>query len=123
MAEILIIDDDNQIRRLISRILRGVGHSVREAENGREGLELFQALQPALVITDIVMPDMESIATIRTMHGEAPAMPILAISGGSSPTYLRAATELGAMAALEKPFAPDQLLDAVNKLLTGVGGG
>jgi len=119
MVEILIIDDESQIRRLISRILRGAGHSVREAENGSEGLRLFEERRPALVVTDIVMPETEGIEMIRTMHRAAPEMPILAVSGGSSPVYLRAATELGAMAALEKPFFPDQLLAAVTKLLAG----
>lgn len=117
VAEILIIDDDSQIRRLISRILRGAGHAVREAENGSEGLRLFEQLRPELVVTDIFMPETEGIQTIRTMHRAAPTMPILAVSGDSGAVFLRAATELGAMAALEKPFSPDQLLGAVTKLL------
>src|SRR5579872_2372438 len=103
MAAILLIDDERQMRRLISRILTGAGHAVHEAANGRLGIELFRQVRPALVITDIVMPDMEGIETIRALRADAPSLPILAISGGSHPVYLRAATELGAMAALEKP--------------------
>lgn len=115
--DILVIDDDPQMRRLLARILRGAGHTVREASNGRRGIELFREAWPALVITDIVMPETEGIETIRELHREAPAIPILAISGVGSPIYLRAATSMGAVASLAKPFEVDQLLAIVAKLL------
>ncbi len=117
MTEILIIDDDMQMRRLISSILQGAGHRVHEASNGRIGLEMFRDVRPALVITDIVMPDHEGIETIRELHREAPALPILAISGAGEPLYLHAATELGAAAMLAKPFGIDDLLTTVARLL------
>jgi DNA-binding response OmpR family regulator len=119
VAEILIIDDDRQMRRLLARVLKRAGYAVHEAENGRIGLEQLRRLRLALVITDIVMPHMEGIETIRAIRREAPATPILAISGGGSPIYLRAATEFGAMATLEKPFNPEDLLGIVGTLLKG----
>jgi len=119
MAEILIIDDDRQMRRLLIRILKGAGHTVREADNGRSGIELFRRQRPALVISDIVMPDMEGIETIQTLRRDGPTVPIIAISGGSGPNYLRMSIELGATAALEKPFAADELLALVEQLLAG----
>jgi twitching motility two-component system response regulator PilH len=118
MAEILVIDDEPQMRRLIARILTGAGHEVHEAENGRDGIGLFHRVHPALVITDIVMPDMEGLEMIRELHQEAPTIPILAISGGGPPVYLRAATGLGATAALAKPFGVAELLSVVERLLT-----
>ena len=63
------------------------------------------------------MPEMEGIETIRALRAEAAALPILAISGGSHPVYLLAATEFGAMASLEKPFTPESLLKVVERLL------
>lgn len=117
MAEILVIDDDPQMRRLLTRILTGAGHTVREAANGKAGIESFRQAQPALVITDIVMPDVEGIELIRELRREAPTIPILAISGSRYPVYLRAATILGATAKLEKPFEKDKLLQAVAELL------
>jgi CheY-like chemotaxis protein len=119
MADVLVIDDDPQIRRLIIRILRGAGHTVREAENGRLGIAEFQREHPALVISDLVMPDMEGIETIRALRSEASEMPIIAISGGGDPVYLRAAVALGATAVLDKPFSADQLLDLVGSLIGG----
>ena len=123
MADILIIDDDPQIRRLISRILRGAGHTVREATDGRSGLELFSQALPTMVITDIVMPDKEGIETIRDLRGKDRSIPILAISGDGAPIYLLAANKLGATATLEKPFGADELLAVVEELLGARPGG
>ena len=72
------------MRRMIARILNGAGHTVHEANNGEKGIELFHQVHPALVITDIVMPDMEGIELTRKLHEEAPTIPILAISGERS---------------------------------------
>jgi DNA-binding NarL/FixJ family response regulator len=65
------------------------------------------------------MPDMEGIETILTLRGEEPEIPIIAISEGSDPVYLRAAGRLGATATQEKPFSPDHLLASVEGLLPG----
>ena len=120
MAEILVIDDEAQMRRLIARILNGAGHTVHQAGNGRDGIALFHRVHPVLVITDIVMPDMEGIEMIRELRQEAPTVPILAISGSGTPLYLRAATTLGATAALAKPFEIAELLTVVGRLLETV---
>lgn len=103
MAKILVIDDDPEVRRLLARVLQGAGHTVHKAENGRKGIELFHRIHPALVITDIVMPDTDGIETIRELRGEASPLPILAISEGSDlHIYLRAAIALGAHGSARK---------------------
>jgi DNA-binding response OmpR family regulator len=117
MADILVIDDEEALRRLIVRILRAEGHAVREAANGREGLRLFREAPPALLITDIVMPDQEGIETIIELRREAPDFPILAISGGGEGIYLRMAAGVGATETLAKPFGADELVAAVERLL------
>ncbi len=117
MADILVIDDDPQMRRLLVRILTRAGHSVREAANGTVGLTLFHQARPALIITDIVMPDGEGIETIRSVRLEDTTLPIIAISGANSALYLSAAGRLGATASLSKPFAPDELVAKVEELL------
>jgi DNA-binding response OmpR family regulator len=116
MAIILIIDDELPMRRLLTRALNDAGHTVYDAPDGGVGLQLFRDVGPALVITDIVMPDVEGIEMIRKVRGDDQHVPILAISG-SDPIYLHFATELGATAALRKPFAVDQLLTTVDALL------
>jgi DNA-binding response OmpR family regulator len=118
MADILVIDDEQQMRRLIARVLKRYDHVVHEATDGKQGIALFKQLLPALVISDIVMPDGEGIETIREIRRLAPNVPILAISGGIARSlYLRSATGLGATASLAKPFDNDELLAAVADLL------
>jgi DNA-binding response OmpR family regulator len=118
MAKILIIDDDPQICRLISRILSAEGHHVTVTEDGNRGLRHFRAERPALVISDILMPEKEGIETILEIRREAPEIPILAISGDSG-VFLDVATKLGANGALPKPFRSADLVEMVNRLLAG----
>jgi CheY-like chemotaxis protein len=120
MAEILVVDDEPAMRRLVARMLNKLGHNTHEAASGQEGLELFDRINPALVITDIVMDQGEGIETIRALRQKQPTLPILAISGGTSHSlYLRTATKLGATASLAKPFLQEELVEVVNRLLSG----
>ena len=120
MANILVMDDDPQVRRLIERILSQAGHRVHSAANGRDGLRLFEASRPDLVITDIVMPQQEGVETIHALRRAGHALPIIAISGNGTDAgaeYLRIAGRIGADRTLSKPFRVQQLLDAVEALL------
>jgi DNA-binding NtrC family response regulator len=119
MAEILVIDDDAGIRSLVMSILATAGHRTREAGNGDAGMALCRVRRPALVITDIVMPDKEGLELIRELAREMPDVAILAMSGIENPgVYLRAAGLFGAAVLLSKPFSPGQLLRAVEAALT-----
>ena len=117
MADILIIDDDPKMQRMLGRILTASGHTVRFADDGEIGVRLFYEAPPGLVVTDIVMPNTEGIETIRTLREAAPAVPILAISGNGRHGYLRFAKEFGATAVLDKPFSSDAFLLVVSELL------
>jgi two-component system, chemotaxis family, chemotaxis protein CheY len=118
MADIVVIDDEPRYRRLIAHVLTGVGHEVRQAADGAEGLAMCFRKTPQMVITDIVMPGMEGIETILRLTRERPGIAVLAISGAEpASVYLRAATALGAAASLPKPFTVEQLLTAVEGLL------
>ncbi len=124
MAVVLVIDDDAALRRMVSRILTAASYTVLEAENGEIGLALAAEKGPALVITDIYMPGKEGIETIRTLRKLDPGTKIIAMSGGGfqqNIRFLHAACELGADAALEKPFRAAELLETVAKLLAPPG--
>lgn len=98
------------------------GHSVVEARNGREGVGLFAGADADIVITDIVMPEMEGIELISEMRRREPRVKIIAISGGgrNSPAdYLQLAKMLGASRVLAKPFSNDALITAVSEVLAG----
>jgi CheY-like chemotaxis protein len=118
MAEILVIDDDADVRSLVTDILDAAGYETREASNGESGMALCRARHPRLVITDIVMPEKEGLELIRELSREMPDVPILAMTGAANPgVYLRAAGLFGAVALLSKPFEPDELLHAVETAL------
>jgi CheY-like chemotaxis protein len=120
MARILVIDDSQRDRRLLAETLIAAGHEVREARDGVEGLAACRRSPPDLVITDIVMPEMEGIEMIRELSRTAPHVPVLAVSDGVE-LYRRAARLLGAAAALPKPFDADQLLNLLDELLGRAG--
>jgi DNA-binding response OmpR family regulator len=118
MARLLLVDDDAMVRDMLAVTLTAAGHTVVQAENGREGAKLFRAAPTDLVITDLVMPDREGLETISELRAEWPTLPIIAMSGGMrSPVYLRLATKLGAQRTLAKPFTADALLGAIDELL------
>lgn len=124
MATILVIDDDPHMRRTMNRILAQAGHTAHEAANGRLGVEVFRAQRPSVVVTDILMPEQEGIETIRTIRREAQETRIIAVSGGGyshNMLFLEMARQLGADAALAKPFRAAELLEAVNQLLEAEG--
>jgi DNA-binding response OmpR family regulator len=122
--KILVIDDDDQVRGLVSKILVGDGHEVIVAAGGAEGVSLFRSEQPQIVITDIIMPDQEGIETILTLRREQPQVKIIAISGGGQigeTDVLRMAQLLGADEVIAKPFRPEDLRRKVRAL--GPSGG
>ncbi|WLE99242.1 MAG: response regulator [Candidatus Electrothrix communis] len=120
MRNILIIDDDEQMRNLLCRAMEYAGFEVEAAADGRKGLRLFEKNAYDLVITDLIMPEQEGMETITFLRKKYPDIKIIAISGGGRigpETYLPAALELGANAAFAKPFPIDDLINAVRKLL------
>lgn len=122
MADILLIDDDKDVLALEVILVSSMGHSVTTAENGKEGLRLFEERRFDLVVTDLVMPEMEGIETIQWMKRLRPEVPIIAVSGDSvwhSSTYLNAAIKLGALHALQKPFPAAKFMAAIDDGLSG----
>jgi CheY-like chemotaxis protein len=123
MARILLIDDNDSIRTVLQETLAHFGHTVIEARNGKEGLELFQHANVDLVITDIVMPERDGLDVVRALREKDPPVNIIAISGagGRAEDYLELAHVMGAVKVLLKPFSTDVLMAAVNELLPAGG--
>ena len=117
--KILVIDDDDMVRRTIKRILRSDGHEVVTAEDGRRGMAKFREERPQIVVTDIIMPEQEGIETIVALRRDDPAVKIIAISGSACVgelDVLKMAQLLGADAVIEKPFRARDLLTGVRTL-------
>ena len=120
MARILVIDDDEQLRRMLCMALRRAGYVVVEAGDGNEGLERFREAPTDLIITDLLMPEKEGLETIMDIRREFPDAKIIAMSGGGRAgnlNFLRVAERLGAQRTMAKPFNLQALLAAVQDLL------
>jgi DNA-binding NtrC family response regulator len=120
MAIILLIDDDDGLRRIVSRMLTTAGHQVIEAENGRAALAILPSCNPAAVITDVFMPKKDGIETAKEIRAQFPEIKILAMTGGGrGEQFYSLIKTLAAVGVLQKPFNKDTLLDAVERLLSG----
>ncbi len=117
MADILIIDDEPALRRIMVIVLNRSGFSTEEAADGAIGLACFRAAKPRLVITDMTMPSRGGLSVIAEIRQSEPGLPVLAISGGGDPDLFDRALANGATEVLAKPFKPAQLLETVNRLL------
>jgi len=107
VARILVIDDDESMRALLRAILELQEYDVIEAENGKEGLQCYQAEPADLVITDILMPVMDGVEMITELQRDFPWVKVIAISGGRR--ALEAARTLTPY-VFEKPFSRQQII-------------
>ncbi|MFQ6113748.1 MAG: response regulator [bacterium] len=120
MARILVIDDEPQVRTMLKEIFEDEGYQVVTAADGEEGLKLYRYEPADLVVTDIVMPEKEGLATIRELRQISPEVKIIAISGGGrvvTRDFLRVAQAFGAKRVFSKPIATEELLRAIAGLL------
>ena len=118
MANLLIVDDEADIREGMRQLLIAHGHSVIEAGNGAAGLAQLAQNRVDLVLMDIVMPGKEGIETIMEIRRLWPNMKIVAMSGRPrKDIFLDVASKLGADAILHKPFQPGALSKTVEGVL------
>jgi len=120
MANICLIEDTRMIRETLKRILEKIGHNVEAACDGREGLALFDSMKFDLVITDIIMPEVEGIEVLRTVKSKSPETRVIAMSGGGrvgNMNFLKLAESLGADAILYKPVTKKEFMVALDSCL------
>lgn len=120
VKNILIIEDNENMLRMMSDLLGRAGYSILTATDGVQGLKKFKTHTPDLVITDIIMPDKEGLEVIMELNKQQPRPKVIAVSGGGilePQTYLSLAKKLGADNTLAKPFRPAELLSLVKQLL------
>jgi DNA-binding response OmpR family regulator len=121
MARILVIDDEQLIRTLVNEFLVQEGHEVDLAENGKKGLKLIGINNYDLLITDIVMPELDGLRVLMELKGRVPRIRIIVMSGGGTrlniDNYLNMAKLLGADLVLPKPLDFLKLQAAVKEVL------
>jgi CheY-like chemotaxis protein len=118
LKRILVVDDEAQIRTMLTQMLEQEGYSVHTAENGEEGLAQVGRQTFDLVITDMIMPVKDGLKFIMELVRDYPDLKILAISGGGAikaERYLTMAGYLGDIATLEKPFKREAFLEQVRR--------
>jgi DNA-binding NtrC family response regulator len=117
---ILIADDDAQIRTLLRTVLEAHGYIVSHASDGTEAASLIRNEAPDLVVTDIFMPEADGFEVLAVIKKSYPDMPVIVVSGSQiTPIvdFLHLAGRLGAYSVLQKPFRPQELVDAVKQAL------
>lgn len=112
---VLVVDDDEMIRRLVRTVLEADDYSVSEARDGSEALNLIEDVRPKLVILDIMMPGMDGVEVCRRIDHDIYKVVIL--TARDDPALETACKEAGADAFLTKPFSSIQLLDLVEELV------
>ena len=120
MARILIIDDEPQIRSMLTLMLEREGYEVVEAPDGVDGIKIYRQNPADLIITDLIMPNKDGIGMIIDLKKEFPNVKIIAMSGGglNKPDgYLKGAKKLGAACTLTKPIDREKMLEAVREIL------
>lgn len=117
---ILLVDDEELIQTVASTILTKLGYTILSAENGKQGIEIFQEHQGEirLVILDIIMPVMGGREAFMAIHALAPSLPVIISSGFSTNEDLEALRQMGVAGYIRKPFHRVELAEMISKLLS-----
>jgi CheY-like chemotaxis protein len=120
VTRILVIDDDPDVRRALRKILTRAGYDVVEAADGTAGVALQHNAPADVIITDIFMPGLDGLQTMRQLKREGSLVKVIAVSGGDQTGTIdlkEHAKLLGAFKVLAKPFEMQDVLDAVKAAL------
>jgi two-component system nitrogen regulation response regulator NtrX len=118
-ANILICDDEKNIRRTLAMVLEGLGHRIHEAASGEDALGLLETEEIDLVLLDVRLPRMTGIEALQAIRGkpQLASLPVIMISGHASLAEAVHSVQLGATDFLEKPLDRDRVLVSVNNAL------
>lgn len=116
--KLLIVDDEPNIRLLIKRIFEEE-FTVFEAETGRKGFDMAMGQTPDVILMDVMMPDSDGMYALNEMksHPQTSRIPVIMLTGVGYELSERQAKNLGANGYMRKPIKPQELIDAVEKLV------
>jgi CheY-like chemotaxis protein len=130
MINILLIDDEKDVRDAVAKVLSRAGYHVETTDNAKAGLTMLEDGDFDLLISDIIMPGIDGVQAIKAVREKNKKIKILAISGGGNfglkdyepqaiktVAYLQAAADAGADSILPKPFTRVELVQLLSKLL------
>lgn len=114
---ILVVDDNPESRDILKRLLTLSDYEVETVESGRDAVELLKRAEFKLVLTDIVMPEMDGLELLSHVNSHYPNIPVIMVTGRASNESKKEALENGAEGLLFKPYTRDQLMTIVNESL------
>jgi two-component system OmpR family response regulator len=119
MAEVLIVDDDPDIRGILAFTMEDAGYQVREAGDGAQAIAAMEKKAPDCLVLDLMMPGVDGFGVLRSKRqlGIAPEARVLILTCKTAERDYVRGWELGADEYLTKPFDPDELVDKVRELL------
>jgi two-component system, NtrC family, response regulator PilR len=117
MSNLLIVDDEQSYRQLLSLVFEGAGHNLRTASNGREAVQMLQQEPADVIITDVRMPDMDGIELLRAVREFLPDIGVILMTAFATVDTAREAFKLGADDFIQKPFDVEELKLIVKKAL------
>jgi len=117
MQTVLVIDEIEFSREVISKMLSGGGYQVMQATTGAEGWKLINEKNPDLILMDILMPEMDGLETIRRLATIKPEIPIIALAASADSYLFDTALSIGARTTLSRPFKQAELLENVRTSL------
>src|ERR671933_408367 len=117
MANLLIVDDEQGMRQLLTHVFGRAGHAVRAAENGAKALELLRQEPADLIVSDVKMPDMNGIELLRKVREFLPDVGVVMMTAFATVETAREAFKLGADDFIQKPFDVEEMKLIVEKAL------
>src|SRR5690348_2224097 len=121
-GDILLVDDDPDLLKLISLRLTSAGYRVRTADSGETALATIAVERPATVVTDLRMPGIDGLQLFQAIHRQHPALPVIILTAHGTIPDAVAATQRGVFGFLTKPFDSQELLQKVAAAVAVSGG-
>jgi DNA-binding response OmpR family regulator len=122
MARVLIIDDQKDVRAMVAIVLRVNRYEVVEADSGAAGVKAFSAASFDAAIVDIFLGDTSGVEVISTLRELAPRLPVIAVSGMTALDFMEQSPHLANVVCLQKPFRPNDLLQALRNAQAAADG-
>ena len=118
VAKVMVVDDAAFMRLRACKVLQDKGHEVVEAENGADAVRQYAEHHPDAVLLDITMPEMDGIAALKEIKKMDPAARVAMVTAMGQQAIVMEALKAGAKDFVLKPFQPDRVLAALQKILT-----
>ena len=112
---VLVVDDDDMVRRLVRTVLEADDYEVLEAADGIHALQVLETAKPSVVVLDVMMPGIDGVETCRRLDHSA--VKVVMLTARDDPLLESACREAGADAYLTKPFSSIELLDLIDELV------